>query len=58
MKQVGLHYTFIADDVDDIMIARYSKMLLRSEKKLLQECFKTKDLGEAHYFLGIQIQRH
>ena len=32
--------------------------MLNDEKKLLQERFNTKDLKEAHYCLGIQIQRN
>ena len=58
MKQVGVHYTYIAVYVDDILIASNSKVMLHNEKKLLQERFNTKDLGEAHYCLGIQIQRN
>ena len=58
MKRVGVHYTYIAVYVDNILIASNSKVMLHSEKKLLQERINTKDLGEAHYCLGIQIQRN
>jgi len=33
-------------------------MMLQDERNLLQERFNTKYLGEAHYCLGIQIQRN
>ena len=49
---------YIAVYVDDILIASNSIMMLQDEKKLLLERFNTEDLGEAHYCLGIQIQRN
>ena len=58
LKRVGGQYTYIAVYVDDILIASNSIVMLQDEKKLLQERFNTKDLGEAHYCLGIQIQRY
>jgi len=58
LKGVGGQYTYIAVYVDDILIASNSIVMLQDEKKLLQERFNTKDLGEAHYCLGIQIQRN
>ena len=48
MKRVGGQYTYIAVYVDDILIASKSIVMLQDEKKLLQERFNTKDLGEAH----------
>ena len=58
MKRVGGQYMCIAVYVDDILIASNCIAMLQDEKNLLQECFNTKDLGEAHYCLGIQIQRN
>ena len=49
LKRVGEQYTYIAVYVDDILIASNSIVMLQDEKKLLQERFNTKDLGEAHY---------
>ena len=54
----GVHCTYIAVYVGDILIASNSKVMLHNEKKLLQERFNIKDLGEAHYRLGIQIQKN
>eukprot|EP00794_Sanderia_malayensis_P015600 gene15600-biopygen13309 len=47
----------IALYVDDMLIASNSKKMLRKEKEALKDRFKMKDLGEAHYCLGIQIMR-
>lgn len=57
MKRVEANFVYIAVYVDDLLIAANSIQMLNTEKKLLQNRFKTKDLGEAHYCLGIQIQR-
>ena len=57
LKQVGAQYTYIAVYVDDLLIASNDTKMLNAEKKLLQNRFATKDLGEAHYCLGIQMQR-
>eukprot|EP00794_Sanderia_malayensis_P002050 gene2050-biopygen1853 len=57
LKRVGTQYTYIAVYVDDLLIASNDNNMLNKEKKSLQSRFNTKDLGEAHYCLGIQIQR-
>ena len=43
--------------VDDILLATNSIALLKSTKEFLQNSFDMKDMGEAHYVLGIEIQR-
>ena len=58
MTRVGGKYTYIAVYLDDILIASNSIVMLQDEKKLLQKRFNSKDLGEAHYCLGIQIHRN
>ena len=57
MKRVGASFVYIAVYVDDLLFASNDIQMLSAEKKLLQNRFNTKDLGEAHYCLGIQIQR-
>ena len=56
-KQVGANFVIIALFVDDLLIASNSEQMLQNEKKLLGGKFEMKDLGEAHYILGIQIIR-
>ncbi|MCP3666765.1 MAG: hypothetical protein GY696_30425, partial [Gammaproteobacteria bacterium] len=56
-KSVGGDLIMLALYVDDIMFATKNKNLLENEKKLMAKRFKLKDLGKAHYILGIQITR-
>ena len=56
VRRVGDDMVIIALYVDDILIASNNKML-RKEKVALKERFNMKDMGEAHYCLGIQILR-
>ena len=56
-KQVGANFVIIALFVDDLLIASNNMQLLQNEKRLLSGKFEMKDLGEAHYILGIQIKR-
>jgi hypothetical protein len=50
-------YTIIALYVDDLLIASNSIQGVNILKKALSLRFSMKDLGEAHYVLGIQIDR-
>ncbi|CAI7734688.1 unnamed protein product [Closterium sp. NIES-53] len=43
--------------VDDILLMSSSMVLLDEVKGLLSSCFHMKDLGEAKYYLGVQIER-
>ena len=43
--------------MDDILLASTNKHLLQETKEMLSLSFDMKDLGEAHYVLGIEITR-
>ncbi|CAI7740853.1 unnamed protein product [Closterium sp. NIES-54] len=43
--------------VDDILLMSSSMVLLEDVKGLLSSRFRMKDLGEAKYYLGVQIER-
>ena len=43
--------------VDDLVIGGDDLAKIQKTKKLLFNKFKIKDLGELHYFLGIQVLR-
>ena len=58
VKRVGAEFIIIALYVDDMLLACSSKQLLQNEKEALQKRFCMKDLGEARYCLGIQIERN
>jgi hypothetical protein len=47
----------IALYVDDLMIISNDLPLLRRKKRQLMSTFKMKDLGEIHWFLGLEITR-
>lgn len=53
----GSTYTIIALYVDDLLIASNSIQAVNILKRDLSLRFSMKDLGEAHYVLGIQIDR-
>ena len=58
IKRVGESVVYIAVYVEDLLLASNNLELLKGEKELLEKRFHKKDLGEAHYCLGIQIQRN
>ena len=58
VKRVGAEFIIIALYVDDMLLACNSTKLLQNEKEALEKQFCTKDLGEARYCLGIQIERN
>jgi hypothetical protein len=53
----GSNFIFLVLYVDDILLASSDMGLLKATKKFLMECFDMKDMGEAHYVLGIEISR-
>ena len=57
IKRVGEEFIIISLFVDDLLLACNSISMLQKEKKMLQKRFFMKDLGDVHYFLGIQIER-
>ncbi|KAM2808794.1 hypothetical protein PS2_043635 [Malus domestica] len=57
LKFKGSNFIFLILYVDDILLASSDLQLLVETKKLLSTNFEMKDLGEAHYVLGIEIVR-
>ena len=53
----GKHTIFILVYVDDIIIASSSQEAVQALLADLEKDFALKDLGDLHYFLGIQVQR-
>jgi Reverse transcriptase (RNA-dependent DNA polymerase)/gag-polypeptide of LTR copia-type/Integrase core domain/GAG-pre-integrase domain len=49
---------YVAIYVDDILLLSNSLMKINSLKKELSQLFDMKDLGEAHFVLGIRIERN
>ena len=50
-------FCIVALYVDDLMIISNSPSLLRRKKRQLMSAFKMKDLGDIHWFLGLEITR-
>ena len=57
LRVKGSKFIFLVLYVDDILIASSDMQLLQETKALLSLNFEMKDLGEAHYVLGIEITR-
>ena len=57
LKKSGSAWILLVLYVDDILLASTNLSLLRETKDLLSENFDTKDMGEAHYVIGIEIHR-
>ncbi|KAI5314256.1 hypothetical protein L3X38_043432 [Prunus dulcis] len=51
-------FIFLVLYVDDILLASSDFQLLLETKTMLSNSFDMKDLGEAHYVLGIEIKRN
>ena len=56
-KFLGRKYIFLVLYVDDILLASSDMALLLDTKRFLSSNFDMKDMGEASYVLGIEIQR-
>ena len=50
--------TIVAVYVYDLIVLMKALERMNRTKKILAEQFKMKDLGEIHYYLGINIQRN
>ena len=57
-KITATGFVLLALYVDDFLLSSNNITLLRAIKSQLQQSFKMKDLGEAHYILGMQIARN
>jgi histone deacetylase 1/2 len=53
----GHHVIFMLVYVDDIIVASSSQDAVNALLRDLEKEFAIKDLGDLHYFLGIQVQR-
>ncbi|KAL6054460.1 Cysteine-rich receptor-like protein kinase 25-like protein [Balamuthia mandrillaris] len=57
VKVEGGEIIILALYVDDVLLAAKTTKAMEPTKKQLSKAFKMKDLGEAKYILGIEIQR-
>lgn len=55
--QQGQQAAYLLVYVDDIILTASSSALLRHVVDQLRQAFAIKDLGELHFFLGIQVRR-
>lgn len=53
----GGHTIFVLVYVDDIIVASSSQVATKALLKDLEQDFPLKDLGDLHYFLGIEVKR-
>jgi histone deacetylase 1/2 len=49
---------FVLVYVDDIIVASSSQQATTALMRDLEKDFALKDLGELHYFLGIEVKKH
>ncbi|KAL2237379.1 UNVERIFIED_CONTAM: Retrovirus-related Pol polyprotein from transposon RE1 [Sesamum indicum] len=56
-KSVGSDKIFLLVYVDDVLISSSADHLIQPVKNYLHGLFTIKDLGQAHYFLGLEIAR-
>ncbi|XP_070049055.1 uncharacterized mitochondrial protein AtMg00810-like [Nicotiana tomentosiformis] len=56
-KKIGTEQVLILVFVDDLIVTSSNLHLIKQVRKVLQERFKMKDLGELKYFLGIEFSR-
>lgn len=57
MKISGSDFVLMILYVDDILLASSNESMLKNTKSFLSSQFEMKDMGEAHYVLGIEIIR-
>lgn len=69
LKELGFNYcpydnavfrkgsTYILVYVNNLLISRPDLNLIKDIKRLLEQRFKIKDIGECQYFLGIAVER-
>lgn len=57
IKIDGTSFTFLLVYVDDIVLAGNSIQEITSVKQFLHKKFRIKDLGQLHFFLGLEIAR-
>ena len=57
----NLYYKVVEDEESVILLLYVDHLFLTSEEKLIAECkklvaeFEMKDLGQMHYFLGMEV---
>ena len=56
-EQVRDHFVILLLYVDDIMLIRNNKEMIKGVKSQLSSQFEMKDLGAANFILGIEIKR-
>lgn len=56
-KKTGDLFTFLVIYVDDILITSNNPLVIPALKQHLDHVFSIKDLGDLHYFLGIEVSR-
>ena len=57
LKKGGSAWILLVLYVDDLLLASTNLSLLTETKNLLSQNFDMKDMGEAHYVIGIEIHR-
>lgn len=57
LKVSGSNFVFLVLYVDDILLASSDMQLLSTTKNMPTDSFEMKDLRQAHFVLGIEIQR-
>ena len=57
LKVSGSKFVILVLYVDDILLAANDRSLLFNTEQMLSKTFDMKDLGEASFVLGIQINR-
>ena len=57
LKKSGSAWILLVLYVDDLLLASTNLSLLTETKNLLSQNFDMKDMGEAHYVIGIEIHR-
>jgi hypothetical protein len=57
VKGAGRQATYVLVWVDDILVAGLDREEIAAVKRLLGAVFDVQDLGEATYFLGMEVTR-